>query len=358
MDEEEEKKQEMIELNDTIKQLEQASKALLEERNKTSQYLKRIKQYENIISEKDESIQVHRKEKFELEEKLNSGSFKDKEKKSIPLNKLVTNLFKSESKNEDDVKKMLNEIQQLKVENFNLNKSINEENNMFKNQKIKFQETITNQTNAIKNTNQEITNSKEEYTNLLKEKENLTKEITDYENKKKEYNDKYLEWKKQEIEIQHLINKTKSDVEVKKKELDIKENEINELNLKLKELFNSEKEKKEKIKKSPLSQKDFIAEKLEIIPGQSQKVKKKIKISFNKNSENNKYEITINSEGQNDIINILESTIANLEYDVFNLTFFEGNEQKEINIKTENLLSDYFFKTYKEFYARAISDYV
>ncbi len=358
MDEEEEKKAEILKIQELTKKLEQSSKALLEERSKTSEYLKRIKQYEMILSEKDELIQIKSKEKFELEDKLKSGSFKDKEKKSVPLNKLVTNFFKSESKNEEEKQNILNIINQLKQENETLNKRINDENNLFKQQKIQFQETITNQTNAIKNTNQEITNSKEEYTNLLKEKENLTKEITDYENKKKEYNDKYLEWKKQEIEIQHLINKTKSDVEVKKKELDIKENEINELNLKLRELYNSEKEKKEKIKKSPLSQKDFIAEKIEIIPGQSQKVKKKIKISFNKNSENNKYEITINSEGQNEIINILESTIANLEPDTFNLTFFEGDEKNEINIKTENLLSDYFFKTYKEFYARAISDYV
>ena len=122
-----------------------------------------------------------------------------------------------------------------------------------------------------------MTNSKEEYINLIKEKEELTKVITDYENKKKEYIDKYLEWKKQEIEQQNLIEKTKSDMEVKKKELDIKENEINELNLKLRELYNEEKEKKEEIKKSPLNQKDFIAEKLEIASGQSQRKNKKYK---------------------------------------------------------------------------------
>ena len=146
-------------------------------------------------------------------------------------------------------------------------------------------------------------------------------------------------------------------MEVKKKELDIKENEINELNKKLKELYNEEKEKKEEIKKSPLNQKDFIAEKLEIASGQSQRVKKKIKISFNKNANNNKYEITINSEGQNENFNILETTIGNLEPDIFNLTFFNGEKNDEIYINTENLLSDYFFKTYKEFYGRAISDY-
>ena len=185
MDEEEEKKTEIIKIKELIKKLEQSSKALLEERSKTSEYLKRIKQYEMILSEKDELIQIKSKEKFDLEDKLKSGSFKDKEKKSVPLNKLVTNIFKSESKNEEEKQNILNNITQLKQENENLNQKINDENNLFKQQKIQFQDTITNQTNEIKNANQKITNSKEEYINLIKEKEELTKVITDYENKKK-----------------------------------------------------------------------------------------------------------------------------------------------------------------------------
>lgn len=357
MDDEEEKNAELLKIQEITKKLEQLSKALLEERSKTSEYLKRIKQYEMLLSEKDELIQIKSKEKFELEDKLKSGSFKDKEKKSVPLNKLVTNFFKSESKNEEEKQNILNIITQLKTENENLIKSINDENNLFKQQKIQFQETITNQTNEIKNSNLKITNSKEEHNNLLKEKEILSKEIKDYEKKKNEYYDKFLEWKKQEIEQENLINKTKSDMDIKKKELDIKEKEINELNLKLNELYKSEKEKKEEIKKSPLSQKDFIAEKIKVVPGNSQIIKTKIKISFNKNTQNNKYEITINSEGQIENINILKTTIGNLEPDIFNLTFFNGEKNDEIYINTENLLSDYFFKTYKEFYARAISDY-
>ena len=167
---------------------------------------------------------------------------------------------------------------------------------------------------------------------------------------------KLIEFEKKKKK-ENLKKKKKTDMDIKKKELDIKEKEINELNLKLNELYKSEKEKKEEIKKSPLSQKDFIAEKIKVVPGNSQIIKTKIKISFNKNTQNNKYEITINSEGQIENINILETTIGNLEPDIFNLTFFNGEKNDEIYINTENLLSDYFFKTYKEFYARAISDY-
>ena len=125
--------------------------------------------------------------------------------------------------------------------------------------------------------------------NLLKEKEILSKEIKDYEKKKNEYYDKFFEWKKQEIEQENLINKTKSDMDIKKKELDIKEKEINELNLKLNELYKSEKEKKEEIKKSPLSQKDFIAEKIKVVPGNSQiiKTKKQLFVSFFVSSNKN-----------------------------------------------------------------------
>lgn len=351
MDEEEEKKQEMIELNDTIKQLEQASKALLEERNKTSQYLKRIKQYENIISEKDESIQVHRKEKFELEEKLNSGSFKDKEKKSIPLNKLVTNLFKSESKNEDDLKKMLNEIQQLKLENFNLNKSINEENNMFKNQKIKFQETITNQTKEIKEANDKKNNLKDESDNLIKIKDDLIKKISDYEKEKKEYVDNYIKRKEEESKSQEQINQSKLTIEEKKKEIENKDNEIHKLNLELKKLYDSVNEKKAEINKVPLNKKDFQVEKI-----QNQKTKK-MKISFNKNSKNNKYEITLNYEGKIDVIDILQTTNTQAEENLFELYVVYSDEKNEtLIIKTDELLTEYFFKTYKEYYARAISD--
>ena len=119
----------------------------------------------------------------------------------------------------------------------------------------------------------------------------------------------------------------------------------------MKKLYDSVNEKKAEINKVPLNKKDFQVEKI-----QNQKTKK-MKISFNKNSKNNKYEITLNCEGKIDVIDILQTTNTQAEENLFELYVVYSDEKNEtLIIKTDELLTEYFFKTYKEYYARAISD--
>ena len=132
-------------IEETYDKLESLSLKLLDEKKKISQYQNKIKEFEQILSSKDENIQELSKEKMELQQKLEWVNVK--KTKVVTVNSIAGGLLKGNI--EEQQAKLEKEIKDLRHQIYFLNKNINDENSKFEQNKLKLQIELKKQNKDI-----------------------------------------------------------------------------------------------------------------------------------------------------------------------------------------------------------------
>ena len=112
---EEDKSKEEAQIKDLLNKLKILKNGVIEERKKSQGYLARMKEYEKVLQEKDNEIEVITKEKFQLDKELKAEKAK-KSKKTFSFNSVMDKIFHKEKFSKDKlnkigyIKSILNEL--------------------------------------------------------------------------------------------------------------------------------------------------------------------------------------------------------------------------------------------------------
>ena len=102
-----------LKIKDLLIKLQILAQGLKEERKKTSIYLEKIKNYEELLQKKDQSITDLNKDKFDLQAKLSLERSKNgPKKKTGKIGNLVGNFF-SDNQNNEKLTQLEQEINKL-----------------------------------------------------------------------------------------------------------------------------------------------------------------------------------------------------------------------------------------------------
>ena len=332
-------------IEQTYDKLESLSLKLLDERKKISQYQNKIKEFEKILSTKDENIQELGKQKMELQQKLEWINVK--KTKVVTVNSIAGGLLKGNV--EEQQAKIEKEIKDLRHQMYFLNKNINDDNVKFEEDKIKLQNELKKQNSDINDMNEKINKLIEENKKLLDDKEEVNKVVIQEEIERQKQIDEYLKWKENNAKFEKEIDVAKLNLEKKKKELDDKEKDLIEKREYYKNLAMKLNDKEKEIKDVELGKKEFG---LQLYDEDNQK-ELKMKFIYEKNKETNEYDIHIVSELMNCTCYILETNLDYLDNNIFSFDYIDKGENKNIKIKTDELLTKYFHKIYEEYYKLA-----
>ena len=184
-----------LKIKDLLIKLQILAQGLIEERKKSSNYLEKIKNFEQIIQEKDQSITDLNKEKFDLQAKLSLERSKNgPKKKSGKIGNFVGNFF-SDNQNNGKITQLEQETNKLKYEKKNLLQSLAEDKEKFEQEQMKLQTSIALQATKITQLEKEKEDLREEIRNLAMQRENVKKMIQDFEDNKYKYDEQYKKFK-------------------------------------------------------------------------------------------------------------------------------------------------------------------
>ena len=332
-------------IEETYDKLESLSLKLLDEKKKISQYQNKIKEFEQILSSKDENIQELSKEKMELQQKLEWVNVK--KTKVVTVNSIAGGLLKGNI--EEQQAKLEKEIKDLRHQIYFLNKNINDENSKFEQNKLKLQIELKKQNKDINDINEKINKLTEENKTLLNEREEINKVVQQEEIERQKQIDEYLKWKEQNEKYENKVKDTQITLENKKKELAEIENKIMDKREYYKNLALQLNDKENEIKSVELGKKEFGL----LIYDPNNEKELKMKFIFEKNKETNEYDIHIISELMNCTCFILETNLEYIDNNIFNFDYIYKGENNSLQLKTDDLLTKYLIKIYEDYYKLA-----
>ena len=332
-------------IEQTYDKLESLSLKLLDERKKISQYQNKIKEFEKILSTKDENIQELGKQKMELQQKLEWINVK--KSKVVTVNSIAGGLLKGNV--EEQQAKLEKEIKDLRHQMYFLNKNINDDSIKFEQNKLKLQIELKKYNKDINDINEKINKLTEENKKLSDEKEEINKIVQQEEIERQKQIDEFLKWKEKNEKFEKELEDNQINLEKKKKELEDKEKELIEKREYYKSLAIKLNDKEKEIKDVELDKKEFG---LQIYDPNNEK-ELKMKFIFEINKETNEYDIHIISELMNCTCFILETNLEYIDDNIFSFDYIYNGENKSIQIKTDDLLTKYLSKIYEDYYKLA-----
>ena len=332
-------------IEQTYDKLESLSLKLLDERKKISQYQNKIKEFEKILSTKDENIQELGKQKMELQQKLEWINVK--KTKVVTVNSIAGGLLKGNV--EEQQAKIEKEIKDLRHQMYFLNKNINDDSIKFEQNKLKLQIELKKYNKDINDINEKINKLTEENKKLSDEKEEINKIVQQEEIERQKQIDEFLKWKEKNEKFEKELEDNQINLEKKKKELEDKEKELIEKREYYKSLAIKLNDKEKEIKDVELDKKEFG---LQIYDPNNEK-ELKMKFIFEINKETNEYDIHIISELMNCTCFILETNLEYVDDNIFSFDYIYNGENKSIQIKTDDLLTKYLSKIYEDYYKLA-----
>ena len=332
-------------IEETYDKLESLSLQLLDERKKISQYQNKIKEFEKILSTKDENIQELGKQKMELQQKLEWINVK--KSKVVTVNSIAGGLLKGNV--EEQQAKLEKEIKDLRHQMYFLNKNINDDSIKFEQNKLKLQIELKKYNKDINDINEKINKLTEENKKLSDEKEEINKIVQQEEIERQKQIDEFLKWKEKNEKFEKELEDNQINLEKKKKELEDKEKELIEKREYYKSLAIKLNDKEKEIKDVELDKKEFG---LQLYDPNNEK-ELKMKFIFEINKETNEYDIHIISELMNCTCFILETNLEYVDDNIFSFDYIYNGENKSIQIKTDDLLTKYLSKIYEDYYKLA-----
>ena len=169
MSENEQKKE--LNIKDLSIKLQILTNALIEERQKSSTYVSKIKDFEQMIIKKDSEIANINKAKFDIQSSLSLEKKNKKEKSDLKLDKVVS-FFNKDKIDFDLFDKMKEENSALKFEYKELQKKWTEARETGDQQKMKYDTMMALQEKQIKDSEERITKLNQEQ--IEQEKTNQT----------------------------------------------------------------------------------------------------------------------------------------------------------------------------------------
>lgn len=340
-----------LKIKDLLIKLQILAQGLIEERKKSSNYLEKIKNFEQIIQEKDQSITDLNKEKFDLQAKLSLERSKNgPKKKSGKIGNFVGNFF-SDNQNNGKITQLEQETNKLKYEKKNLLQSLAEDKEKFEQEQMKLQTSIALQATKITQLEKEKEDLREEIRNLAMQRENVNKMIQDFEDNKYKYDEQYKKFKLENDEYIKQATDSLVRLEEKNKECFLKDKQIKELKKEREELVNKLYDMKKEMKNQKIRKIDFKVEKVEGLLSHN----KQMTITFNKDEKTNKFEMIIkydnNKEEKINIMNINDFKKSNeKDKNKFDISYVQNGKNVKLVVKIHELLADFFFQTYRDFF--------
>ena len=324
-----------LKIKDLLIKLQILAQGLKEERKKTSIYLEKIKNYEELLQKKDQSITDLNKDKFDLQAKLSLERSKNGPK----------------NKNNEKLNQLEQEINKLKYEKKNLLQSLAEDKEKFEQEQMKLQTSIALQTTKINQLEKEKEDLREELRNLAMQRESVNKMIQDFEDNKYKYDEEYKKFKLENEEYIKQATDSLIRLEEKNKECFQKEKALKDLKKERDDLINKLYEMKKEMKNQKIRKIDFKVEKVEGILSHN----KQMTITFNKDEKTNKFEMIIkydnNKEEKINIMNINDFKKSNeKDKNKFDINYVSNGKNVKLVVKIHELLADFFFQTYRDFF--------
>ena len=346
----EEVKKEENKIKELLTKINLVKTSLIEERKKTQNYLGRIKEFEKTLQDKDAQISEITKEKFQLEAQLNF----EKNKKPVRKSGFFDKIFHKEKFSNEKLEELKAENQKIREASKNLSHQIEEEKELYDQDKIKFQTQLTVKTEQFKKLQEEIGKLQKKLSELMKENAEINEKKKKYDEEKKQYTDKLSEWEKKKEESEDNIKKSEKFLADAQLEITKADNEIKQLNKKLNDMAVKLGETKIQITNKNLSKRVFKAKKVEKIFSD-----KLVKIIFDKDEEEpNKFLMIIQEEGKPDkSINLLNINTFELNEKMKNRIevkyINEAKENKNLGLVVHEKITDYVMNSYREFFKEA-----
>ncbi len=340
-----------LKIKDLLIKLQILAQGLIIERKKSSNYLEKIKHYEELIQTKDQSITDLNKDKFDLQSKLSLERSKNgPKKKTGKIGNLVGNFF-SDNQNNEKLTQLEQEINKLKYEKKNLLQSLAEDKEKFEQEQMKLQTSIALQTTKINQLEKEKEDLREELRNLAMQRESVNKMIQDFEDNKYKYDEQYKKFKLENEEYIKQATDSLIRLEEKNKECYQKDKALKDLKKERDDLIGKLVEMKKEMKNQKIRKIDFKVEKVEGLLSHN----KQMTITFNKDEKTNKFEMIIkydnNKEEKINIMNINDFKKSNeKDKNKFDINYVSNGKNVKLVVKIHELLADFFFQTYRDFF--------
>ena len=180
---EEDKSKEEAQIKDLLNKLKILKNGVIEERKKSQGYLARMKEYEKVLQEKDNEIEVITKEKFQLDKELKAEKAK-KSKKTFSFNSVMDKIFHKEKFSKDKLNKIQEENDKLRSANKEMEIKIKDEENLYEQEKFKFQAQLTLKANQLKELQSELAQIEKEKKEIAQREENMRDKKLEYDSNK------------------------------------------------------------------------------------------------------------------------------------------------------------------------------
>lgn len=344
----EEIKKEASKINELITKINAVKTGLLDERKKSQNYLGKIKEFERALLDKDELIAEISKEKYRLETQLNF----EKTKKTKNKSSFMDRMFHKEKFSNEKLEKLKNENNKIREANRGLAHQIEEEKELYDQDKIKFQTALTVKAEELKKVHEKINALQKKLSELLKENAEVNQRKKDYDSKKQKYVDKLAQYEKDLEESKkglETIETFLKEAQLEKKKV---EEEIAKLTKQQNDLAIKLGETKNAITNKNLTKRTFKAKKVEKIFND-----KLVSISFEKKEETNQCVMTVQDDDKIKEINLLSINSFELNEKIKNRIEIQySTEEKgpcKLALIVHEKITDYVMDSYREFFKEA-----
>ena len=350
--------EEKYNINDLTIKLQVLSKGVIDERQKTQSYINRIKEYEEIISKKDNDIVKLNKEKYDLQTNLLSETESlPKSQTETAIHDVVNHLFKINENEYEEFERVQEKNNQLKAQRKELTQKLVDTHEMFDQQRMKFDTLITIQETQVTKAQKTLENLQIEINSLKKLIERQTDQIKHFDDEKIAYENKYSE-------IEDQIKQ----IETKQKQIENESEELTKIQLnpkleKIKEMQHLISARLEDIKEQKQNQIAIEPEEFFVVKEDSFVKKYKVKVIFRQNVTSLHFEIVIeyqekegNKIKENEelyFLNVKEFKKFDKKKFKFEYRLPDSEQAKTYLFEMDVLLVDYFYEKFSDFYNTA-----
>ena len=342
-------------IKDLSIKLQILTSALVAEREKTANYVAKIKEFEQMIIKKETEITNANKAKFDMQSELSTLTKKQKKDKTdVKLDQVVNTFFNKDKINFNQFDNIKEENNAVKQEYKKYQRKFIEEHELREQQQMKFDTMIALQDQDIKNAQERINRLENEKKEQERNNKLLNDIILGLDDEKQKYEKEYKD-------IENLINKNDKTVTVIMMDnakctgdLKPKLDKIKNMTKQYTEQKSTLSEMKNQISHVVLETIDFNAIKEENIFK-----KEKVVITFRPNELDQKYKIEIDYENNDkqpkEIFDFLDVS----DYKIKSKTNFECSiadknlKIKKIVLDFDPLLIDFFAQRFSEFYNKS-----
>ena len=340
MSENEQKKE--LNIKDLSIKLQILTNALIEERQKSSTYVSKIKDFEQMIIKKDSEIANINKAKFDIQSSLSLEKKNKKEKSDLKLDKVVS-FFNKDKIDFDLFDKMKEENSALKFEYKELQKKWTEARETGDQQKMKYDTMMALQEKQIKDSEERI----------KKTNQTLLTLIEGLDNEKAQCEQRYKELENEINQNDEKVTQVMMDNVKATSELKPKQEKIKELQKRLKEQTNTLNEMKNQITQIVLEPQEFQCMKEESVFK-----KLKVQVTMKQNELDQKYNLYIDflegKDKEQEVIDFLDVTKGEIDSKKFIISLTEKNgKTQKVTLILEELLIDFFAQNFMEFLEKA-----